>query len=125
MSASSDGRESGLQNLFDMFGMGGRMLSDLARCARSHSGSIPDGIGLGGVDVTIVAVEQAQKDLSRLIDDVALGEHVVITRDQIPVAELVPVAHPKPKPTFGSAKGMVKLSDDFDAPIADFRAYVQ
>jgi len=75
--------------------------------------------------MTTVAVEQAQRNLSQLIDDVALGERVVITRDQLPVAELVPVAHPKPKPTFGSAKGMVRMSADFDAPIEDFRDYME
>ncbi len=75
--------------------------------------------------MTTVAIEQAQKDLARLIDDVALGEHVVITRDQVPVAELVPVTHPVPKPVFGSAKGMVRMSEDFEAPIEDFREYTE
>lgn len=70
--------------------------------------------------MTTVAIEQAQKDLARLIDDVALGEHVVITRDQVPVAELVPVARPIPKPAFGSAKGMVKMTEDFETPIEAF-----
>lgn len=70
--------------------------------------------------MTTVGIEQAQKDLSRLIDDVALGEHVVITKNQVPVAELVPVTPPAPKATFGSAKGMVKISKDFDAPLEDF-----
>jgi antitoxin (DNA-binding transcriptional repressor) of toxin-antitoxin stability system len=74
--------------------------------------------------MTTVAIEQAQKELSRLIDDVALGEHIVITRDQVPVAELVPVARPIPKPTFGSAKGLVTMSEDFEAPIDDFRDYM-
>ncbi len=75
--------------------------------------------------MTTVAIEQAQKDLSRLIDDVALGEHIVITRNEVPVAQLVPVTHPVPKPTFGSAKGMVRMSEDFEAPIDDFRDYTQ
>jgi len=34
--------------------------------------------------MTTVGIEQAQKDLSRLIDEVALGEHVVITKIQVP-----------------------------------------
>ncbi len=75
--------------------------------------------------MTTVAIEQAQRDLSRLIEDVALGEHVVITKDQIPVAELVPVAPPVAQPTFGSAKGMVRMSDDFDAPLEDFLDYME
>jgi len=75
--------------------------------------------------MTTVGIEQAQKDLSRLIDDVALGEHVVITKNQVPVAKLVPVTSPTPKPTFGSAKGMVKISKDFDAPLEDFLDYTE
>jgi antitoxin (DNA-binding transcriptional repressor) of toxin-antitoxin stability system len=73
--------------------------------------------------MTTVAIEQAQKELARLIDDVALGESVVITRDQVPVAQLVPITGPAPKPTFGSAKGMVRMADDFEAPLEDFRDY--
>jgi len=73
--------------------------------------------------MTTVAIEQAQRDLSRLIDDVALGEHIVITKNQVPVAQLVPVTHPIPKPTFGSAKGMVRMSEDFEAPVDDFGDY--
>jgi prevent-host-death family protein len=75
--------------------------------------------------MTTVAIEQAQRELARLIDDVALGERIVITRNQLPVAELVPVTHPAPKPTFGSAKGMVRMSEDFEAPIEDFQGYMQ
>lgn len=75
--------------------------------------------------MTTVAIEQAQKDLSRLIEDVALGEHVVITKDQIPVAELVPVTQPTAQPTFGSARDMVRMSDDFEAPLDAFLDYVE
>jgi prevent-host-death family protein len=75
--------------------------------------------------MTTVAVEQAQKNLARLIDEVASGERVVITRDHVPVAELVPVERPRGKATFGSARGMIKMSDDFDAPIEDFREYTE
>jgi prevent-host-death family protein len=73
--------------------------------------------------MTTVAIEQAQRDLSRLIEDVALGERVVITKNQVPVAELVPVTSPIPKPTFGSARGLVNMSEDFESPIDDFRDY--
>lgn len=75
--------------------------------------------------MTTVAIEQAQRDLSRLIEDVALGEYVVITRNQVPVAQLVPVTRPIPKPAFGSAKGMVRMSEDFEAPIDDFGGYTR
>lgn len=75
--------------------------------------------------MTTVAIEQAQRDLLRLVDDVALGEHVVITKNQVPVAELVPVLRPAPKPIFGSARGMVEMSEDFEATIDDFLDYME
>jgi antitoxin (DNA-binding transcriptional repressor) of toxin-antitoxin stability system len=75
--------------------------------------------------MTTVAMEQAQQTLPHLIDVVALGEHVVITRNQVPVAELVPVVGTIPKPLFGSARGMIEMSEDFDAPIDDFREYME
>jgi prevent-host-death family protein len=75
--------------------------------------------------MTTVAVEHAQRHLAELIENVALGEHVLITRDQVPVAELVPVASAGPRPMFGSAKGMVAMSEDFNAPLDDFRAYTE
>lgn len=75
--------------------------------------------------MTTVAIEQAQENLAKLIDDVAFGEHVVITRNQIPIAELIPVAHSYPRPVFGSAKSMLTISEDFDAPIDDFQGYME
>ncbi len=75
--------------------------------------------------MTTVAIEQAQRDLLQLVDDVALGEHVVITKDQVPVAELAPRASPAATAVSGSATGMVKMSEDFDALIEDFLDYME
>jgi prevent-host-death family protein len=68
----------------------------------------------------MVAMEQAQEELARLIEEVVRGEHILITRNELPVAELVPATYPVAKPVFGSASGMVRMSDDFETPIEDF-----
>ncbi|HPO15139.1 MAG TPA: type II toxin-antitoxin system Phd/YefM family antitoxin [Candidatus Hydrogenedentes bacterium] len=73
--------------------------------------------------MTTMAIEQAQENFAKLIDDVTLGEHIVITRNHVPIAELIPVTHPNQKPVFGSAKGMISISEDFDAPMDDFQDY--
>ena len=73
--------------------------------------------------MTTVAIELAQQNLSQLIADVSLGEHVVITRNNVPVAELIPVSQSNVKPTFGSAKGLIQMAPEFDAPIEDLREY--
>lgn len=70
-----------------------------------------------------VALNIAQKSLLDLIEDVKLGSHIVITQDKEPVAELIPIPGPKSNPKFGSAKGLIKVSDDFDNPIEDFKEY--
>jgi antitoxin (DNA-binding transcriptional repressor) of toxin-antitoxin stability system len=48
---------------------------------------------------------------------------VIITKDGKPLVKLVPVATPKPKPLFGSAKDLISMSEDFDAPLDDFQEY--
>jgi prevent-host-death family protein len=75
--------------------------------------------------MTRVSLVEAQNRLPELIEAVAQGEDVVITRDDRPVAKLVPVHQTKPRPRFGSAKGLITMSDDFDAPMDDFREYME
>ncbi len=72
-----------------------------------------------------VNVEEAKTRLPDLIDAAVGGEEIVITRDDQPVVRLVPVARAESRPRFGSAEGMVAMSDDFDAPLEDFDEYVR
>jgi antitoxin (DNA-binding transcriptional repressor) of toxin-antitoxin stability system len=52
------------------------------------------------------------------------GENVFIVQDDRRVVQLVPVEEPKRHPQFGSAKGLIVMADDFDAPLADFAEYM-
>ena len=71
-----------------------------------------------------VSVEQTPTiQLPELIDSVINGEEVVFTQNDLPVAKLVAVHQVKPRPQFGSAKGLFVMSDDFDAPLEDFDEY--
>jgi antitoxin (DNA-binding transcriptional repressor) of toxin-antitoxin stability system len=71
-----------------------------------------------------VTVEKTQNlQLTDLIESVINGEEVVFTRDNQPVAKLVAVKHEKPRPQFGSAKGLFTMAEDFDAPLEDFDEY--
>lgn len=68
----------------------------------------------------IVNVHAAKTHLSRLIDRAAAGEEIIIARAGKPVARLaplVPTARPKRKP--GLWRGLIKIADDFDAPLPD------
>lgn len=70
-----------------------------------------------------VGLKEAAGRLAELIDEAASGEEVVITRDDGATFKIVPVALTYPLPKFGSAKGQVKMREDFDEPLEDFQAY--
>jgi prevent-host-death family protein len=63
-----------------------------------------------------VGVHEAKTHLSRLLEDVAAGEEVVITRRGEAVATLVP-ARPAAARRFGVDKGRFTVPEDFDAPL--------
>jgi antitoxin (DNA-binding transcriptional repressor) of toxin-antitoxin stability system len=72
-----------------------------------------------------VSVEQAQISLKELIQKTSLGEQVVITQNQKPVAELRAVTPTKPIPVFGSCKGMLTIISDDDDHLTDFAEYMK
>ncbi len=76
-----------------------------------------------------VRLEDAVNSLSALIQKVMNGEEVFITQNQKPIAKLVSVSDAPAKPKklikAGSAKGLIKIADDFDEPLEDFREYMQ
>ncbi|MBI4305982.1 MAG: type II toxin-antitoxin system Phd/YefM family antitoxin [Chloroflexi bacterium] len=65
---------------------------------------------------TVKASEFKAKCL-KIMDEVAeTGEPVLITKNGVPVAELIP-ARRKPKTLFGALKGSTKTKGDIIAPI--------
>ena len=71
-----------------------------------------------------VNVGEATKQLSHLIDAAVRGEVVLITTDDRQIVRLVPVKHTRQPRRAGSAKGMIHMADDFDAPLEDFQEYI-
>lgn len=69
-----------------------------------------------------VNVYDAKTHLSRLLDQVAAGEEVVIARSGRPVARLVPYARPSASRRPGAWRGRVTFADDFDTLPADLEA---
>jgi prevent-host-death family protein len=64
-----------------------------------------------------VGVHEAKTHLSRLLQDVANGDEVVITRRGEEVARLVPSQHGARR--FGVDRGRFVVPEDFDAPLPD------
>jgi len=67
--------------------------------------------------VTMVNIHAAKTNFSRLVDQAAAGEEIVIARAGKPVARLVPLEPPKQKRVLGLGRGVFDISDDFDAPL--------
>jgi antitoxin (DNA-binding transcriptional repressor) of toxin-antitoxin stability system len=66
---------------------------------------------------------EAKKRLKDLVDAALRGETVRIVKDNHSGVELVPLPPSKGPRKFGSAKGLIIMSDDFNAPLADFDEY--
>lgn len=65
-----------------------------------------------------VGVHEAKTHLSRLLEDVAAGEQVVITRRGEEVAALVPVSGSAAR-KLGTDRGRFVVPDNFDSPLPD------
>jgi antitoxin (DNA-binding transcriptional repressor) of toxin-antitoxin stability system len=72
-----------------------------------------------------VSLEEAKSQLPDLIDAAVGGEEIIIAKDPQHLVKLVPVLTTKPRPQFGSAKGLITMSDDFDEPLKDFEEYLR
>jgi antitoxin (DNA-binding transcriptional repressor) of toxin-antitoxin stability system len=70
-------------------------------------------------------IEDVQARLPQIVDALAPGEEVVITRDGKPVARLSgPSVEPKGVPIPGRAKGMLIIHADDDEHLKDFAEYM-
>jgi prevent-host-death family protein len=69
--------------------------------------------------VSVVNIYAAKTQLSRLVDQAAAGEDVIIARSGKPVARLTKLEPTRPKIQFGVLKGKVKVAKDFDAPLPE------
>lgn len=72
-----------------------------------------------------VTIEEAKSRLPDLVEAAVRGEEILLIKDERRVVQLVPVALRKRNPVFGSARGLVEMAEDFDAPIDDFKEYMQ
>lgn len=66
-----------------------------------------------------VNVHEAKTHLSRLLQRVANGEEVTISRAGVPVAKLVAIEPEMKTRPLGFARGEVWVADDFDGPLPD------
>jgi prevent-host-death family protein len=73
--------------------------------------------------VEVINVYEAKTRLSELIRDALAGKTVIISRHGVPMIQLVPVRADGLKREMGFFSGSVKVEEDFDAPLDDFKDY--
>jgi len=63
-----------------------------------------------------VNIHEAKTHLSRLVEEAARGEPVIIAKAGKPLVRMVPVNTPEPRPPrrLGFLKGQISVPDDFD-----------
>ncbi len=66
-----------------------------------------------------INIHEAKTHLSRLVEDVAAGEEVIIAKAGKPMARLVPLAKPTGRRKLGLLAGKMLIPDDFDAPLSE------
>jgi antitoxin (DNA-binding transcriptional repressor) of toxin-antitoxin stability system len=75
--------------------------------------------------MSTVTIEEAQAKLPAIIDKLAPGEELIITRNQQPVAKLVGQKRPVRKPRQpGTCKGMLTIVSEDDEHLEDFKEYM-
>ncbi len=74
-----------------------------------------------------VTMQEMGKNVLQLIQQANAGEEVVILSKNLPVVKLsqIKAVNGKRKPRVpGSANGLIRMADDFDAPLEDFAEYI-
>ena len=61
-----------------------------------------------------VNIHAAKTHLSRLVEDAAAGEEIIIAKSGKPVARLCPLVKPKARRPLGILNGKIHVPDNFD-----------
>jgi antitoxin (DNA-binding transcriptional repressor) of toxin-antitoxin stability system len=72
-----------------------------------------------------VSVTEAAAKLNELMEAAINGEEVILLKGDRPAIKFMPIESIEPRPKFGSEKGLVWMSDDFDEPLEEFREYME
>ena len=72
-----------------------------------------------------VTIDEAKAHLLDLIEAALNGVEIVIAKDEQPIVKIVPIIQSKLQPKFGSAQGLITISEDFDEPLDDFKEYME
>jgi prevent-host-death family protein len=66
-----------------------------------------------------INIHEAKTHLSRLVEEVNLGEEIIIAKAGKPMAKLVPIKQSQAKRKPGLLKGKIWISEDFNTPMSE------
>jgi antitoxin (DNA-binding transcriptional repressor) of toxin-antitoxin stability system len=72
-----------------------------------------------------ITLQEAQTNLPALLERLLPGEEITITDHGQPLAQLKKAEQTSWPCKAGSAVGKIRLSPDFDAPLEDFKEYME
>lgn len=67
----------------------------------------------------------AKTHLASILDKVAHGQTFVVTKHGKPIAQIIPVNQRPTVRLAGQWRGRIWMADDFDAPLEDFKEYME
>lgn len=67
----------------------------------------------------LINIHDAKTHFSKIINQVLKGEEVIISKSGKPLIKLIPFAEETKSRKGGQLKGLMQISDDFDAPLPD------
>ena len=74
-----------------------------------------------------ISLEEAQARLPEIIGRLRPGEEVIVLRRDKPIARIIaePAKVRKPRQPGSGKDKILYMADDFDAPLADFKDYME
>jgi prevent-host-death family protein len=73
--------------------------------------------------MSVITIHEAKAKLSQLIEKVLRGEEVIIAKRDKPLIRLVPFAEGGSARRIGTAKGRIRIHEDFDSLPDGFDEY--
>ena len=72
----------------------------------------------------VVNMNEAKRNLSKLVKRAAAGEEITIANHGKPIALLTRLPAKAKKIPWGIFKGKIEMAEDFDAPLEVFKDYI-
>ena len=64
-----------------------------------------------------VNIHEAKTHLSRLVEEVAAGEEIIVAKAGKPMMKMVPLSNVSQSRVIGMLKGKIHIAQNFDAPL--------